>query len=421
MPDSIHGMMAGLVAGKTKLAAWFTLPRIRVHGSLLAVCLWSVYGIDMARPGLLDRNGLVKGTDFIQFYMSGSFALRGWGDLLYNMRAQLAWMQALVPRAKELVYAPFYGPQVALFFAPFARLSYPWALFAWLALNFMVYGACCYAIWQVCPNLKKYPGTVLIFALAFPGFFHLITFGQSSGIPLLCFTVAFLLLRAGRYGLAGVALGTLIFKPQLGLAAAIIFLLAKEWKVIAGAILGAAAQLALGWWHFGTHVMENYFHWLLHANDAPALLDPHLYQSFSLRGFWLLLLPFPHVSLALYLLSSIGILAFTVWLWRSEAPLDLRYAGLLLSSVLAAPHCNVYDLVILAPAFLLISNRIAGDETVPNREWTILLIYSCYFLFLLEPFTKISHLQLGVLAIAAILGGMFDSAKKSLPAATAYS
>ena len=406
-------MMAKFMAGRLNPVSWLTLRRIRVHGLLLAVCLWSVYAVDMGHSGLLDRNGLIKGTDFIQFYTLGSFALQGRSDLLYNMQAQSAWMHHVIPNAKAIAYPPLYGPQVALFFEPFARLSYGSALVAWLAFNFLIYGACCYCIWRFCPNLKKYASTIIILALAFPGLFHLITFGQSSGVPLLCFTVAFLFLRAEHFWLAGLALGTIIFKPQIGIAAVVVFIFAKEWRVIVGAMAAAVAQLAIGWGHFGTRAMRDYFHSLLHANDFPALLDPHLYQTFSLRGFWLLLVPFPYVALALYILSAIAVLALTVLLWRSAAPLGARYAGLLLASVLVAPHCNVYDLVVLAPAFVLLADFILADEIHANRARIISLIYSCFLLFLLEPLTRLIHLQLGVLAIVALLWVIYSPAKKS--------
>ena len=67
---------------------WLTAKRIRIHGLLLAVCLWTIYAADMSAPGLLDRNGLVKGTDFLHFYTLGNLARQGHGDLLYDIRAQ---------------------------------------------------------------------------------------------------------------------------------------------------------------------------------------------------------------------------------------------------------------------------------------------------------------------------------------------
>src|SRR6476619_2311750 len=116
--------------------SWLTAGRVRIHGLLLAVCLWTVYAVEMSAPGLLDRNGLVKGPDFLHFYTLGTLALRGRGDLLYNLRAQAELARELVAQAHNCLYVPLYGPQVSLFFAPFARLPYGWALTAWLAVTF---------------------------------------------------------------------------------------------------------------------------------------------------------------------------------------------------------------------------------------------------------------------------------------------
>src|SRR4029078_11050953 len=103
-----------------KSASWLTAKRIRIHGLLVAGCLWTIYAVDMSTPGLLDRNGLVKGTDFLHFYTLGTLALRGRGDLLYNLRAQAELTRKLVAQAPNSLYVPLYGPQVSLFFAPFA-------------------------------------------------------------------------------------------------------------------------------------------------------------------------------------------------------------------------------------------------------------------------------------------------------------
>ncbi len=178
-----------------KPASWLTLKRIRVHGLLLAVSLWTVYAVDMSVPGLIDRSGLVKGTDFLHFYTLGRLALQGRGDLLYNMRAQADLAREFVANAPDSLYVPLYGPQVSLFFAPLAWLPYGYALTAWLAVNVLIYAFCCYAVWRTCPGLQTYRWTVLILAIAFPGFFHLLAWGQTSGLALLCFTLAYLALR----------------------------------------------------------------------------------------------------------------------------------------------------------------------------------------------------------------------------------
>ena len=345
-----------------KPAAWLTANRIRVHGLLLAITLWSVYGVDMSAPGLIDRNGLVKGADFLHFYTLGRLALQGRGDLLYNMRAQAELTPEFVPNAPDSLYVPLYGPQVSLFFAPFARLPYGCALAAWLAVNVLIYAFCCYAVWKNCPGLQTHRGTVLILAIAFPGFFHPLAWGQTSGLALLCFTLAYLALRRDHTLLAGLAIGSLIFKPQLGLAVAVVFVFAREWKVVAGAVMAASIQLAAAWTHYGTVVMRTYLHALTHVREVLPLLEPRLYQTHSLRSFWSLLLPWPRVAFGLYVIGAVAILALAVRVWRSRSSLSLRFSALLFTTALVSPHLTVYDLIILAPAFLLL-----GDWAVAQR------------------------------------------------------
>ena len=386
-----------------KAASWLTAKRIRVHGLLLAVCLWTIYAVDMSAPGLIDRNGLVKGTDFLHFYTLGNLALHGRGDLLYNMRVQAELIHQFVPHAPDSVYVSLYGPQMSLFFAPFARLSYGWALTAWLALNLLIYAFCCYAVWKNCPNLRDHPWTVLILAIAFPGLFHLLAWGQTSGLALACFTLAFLALKNGRPLLAGLAIGSLIFKPQLGLAAAVVFLLTQQWKIVAGAVMAATVQLAVGWVHYGTEIMRNYWRALTHVEEVLPLLEPRLYQTHSLRSFWSLLLPWPRVAFVLYLVSAVGVLLVAVRLWKSGSALGLRLSTLLLATVLVSPHLTVYDLVILAPAFLLLADWSVAHRDEQFAPQIQQLLYFCYPLFLIGPLARLTHVQLSVVALTGLL------------------
>src|ERR1700688_4478797 len=161
-----------------KVATWLTPRRLRAHGLILALCLWSVYTWNMATPGLFDRAGNLKGTDFLHFYTLGSLALSHRGADLYNLEAQSQLAAQRIPAAAGIRYLPLYPPQVSIFFAPFARLPYSCALILWLALSSFIYGLCCYTIWRACPKLRQERFTVLILAIAFPGFWHLIAWGQ---------------------------------------------------------------------------------------------------------------------------------------------------------------------------------------------------------------------------------------------------
>jgi hypothetical protein len=330
------------------------------------------------------------------------------------MKAQAQLAAERVPVAAGIRYLPLYPPQVSIFFAPFARLSYPRALILWLTLSALVYGVCCYALWLACPNLRKHKLTVVVLALAFPAFWHLIAWGQPSALALACFTLAFFALRAQRQFLAGLALGCLIFKPQLALAAALVFVVTLNWQVIAAAIFSAATQLTAAWLYYGSGPLRDWMRALLHVPSLLPLLEPRLYQTHSLRTFWTMLVPWPSASLALYFTSALLISALTVACWRSHLPLSLRYSALLLATVLLAPHLTVYDLVVLAPTFLLLSDWISSHPDHPTAHDFKLLLYLAALLPLLGPLARWTHLQLSVPVMVALLYGIWNLSRRSL-------
>ena len=127
--------------------------------------IWSLYIWTIATPTLRDRNGNLKGTDFLHFYTLGSLAIAHRGGLLYDMDAQSALAAQRVPNAADIRYLPLYPPQVSLVFAPLAHLPYGWALALWWLCTAVIYGACCYAIWRECPNLRDFGGTVALVAI----------------------------------------------------------------------------------------------------------------------------------------------------------------------------------------------------------------------------------------------------------------
>src|SRR5579859_8037951 len=95
---------------------WLTGRRGRSHALILALCLWSVYVWDMATPGLRDRAGNLKGTDFLHFYTLGALAQAHRGGDLYDMQKQADLAARLVPQAADIRYLPRYPPQVAILF-----------------------------------------------------------------------------------------------------------------------------------------------------------------------------------------------------------------------------------------------------------------------------------------------------------------
>lgn len=391
------------MSGSRNVDSWLTARRLCAHAALLGVALWSIYIWTLATPGLRDRNGNLKGTDFLHFYTLGALADTHRGADLYRISAQTALASQRVPQATGIRYLPLYPPQVSLFFGPLARLSYGEALAVWWIITAGVYFWCCRLIWQSCGNLRKHRATTIVAALAFPAFFNLIAWGQTSALALACFTVLFFALKNRHEFLAGLVVGCLIFKPQLGLAAALVFLTTGAWKVVLGAILSALSQLGLGILYYGAEPLRQ---WLRILWNAPALsrwLEPRPYQTHSLRTFWSMIVPWSSISVALYIITGILVLAATISLWRrgSEVSLSVKYSALLFASVLVAPHLTVYDLVILAPAFLLSADWLVQEQSANSGIGT--LLYLAYVLPLLAPLTRWTHVQLSVIAMAGLV------------------
>jgi hypothetical protein len=383
------------------LDCWLTSKRLRAHALLLALTIWALYLWTITTPTLLDRNGNLKGTDFLHFYTLGSLAVAHRGGELYDMEAQSALAARRVPSAAGLHYLPLYPPQVSLVFAPLAHLCYGWALALWWFSTALIYAACCYGIWRSCPKLHDFGGTVALVAMAFPAFFHLIAWGQTSALALACFTAGFFLLRDQREFAAGLAFGCLIFKPQLGLAAAVVFIFTGRWRILAGAVLSATAQITAGIAYYGLNPFRS---WMQTLRDVPALIpsfEPRPYQTHCLRAFWSMLVPWSGVSLAFYVISALTVLAWTIAIWRRQGSLSLKYSALLLATVLVSPHLTVYDLVILAPAILLLTDWLIPHPS--TRQGIGTLIYLVCALPLLGPFARWIHIQLSVIAMTALL------------------
>ena len=380
---------------------FLTERRLRTHAALLALVTWTVYFWTIATPTLRDRNGNLKGTDFLHFYTLGIIATERRGDALYDREVQTALAGRRVPDAAGIAYLPLYPPQVSLLFAPFARLSYGWALGVWWLWIGLIYGACCYTIWRCCPSLSESGRTVALLALAYPAFFHLIAWGQTSAIALACFAVAYLFLRNQRKFAAGLALGCLMFKPQLGLAAGVVLLIGAEWRILGGAALSAVAQFSAGLAYFG---VDPYRAWLREIWNLPALLpalEPRPYQSHNLFMFWSMLVPWRAPSLALYAISAAIALVWTIAIWRRQELMSVKYSALLFAAALIAPHLIVYDLVILAPAILLLADWAISQ--LPSNRWLGPLLYLVYLLPFVGPYARWSHIQVSVIAMSGLL------------------
>jgi alpha-1,2-mannosyltransferase len=372
---------------------------------ILAFSLWSVCLVDYAKPGIFDPAGNIKFQDFLQFPISARLIASGHADQLYDDQVLAREIRATVGRDTRVYLQYFYGPQVALPFIPLASLPFLTQAEIWVALSLLMYFVCIYLIWKRCAALRPYRALVAICALSYPPLFHFFVRGQLSAVVLVCFTAAYLALSAGRDLLAGVALGLLAFKPQFLVAIPLILLLAQAWKALAGLVISAAAQLALTSLYFGRAVMQAYAARLLrsasHPGSTELIFSP--IQMHSLHSFWELLIPWRPAVWALYVLTSFAIIGIAAAIWKSSTPLALRFSALMFAAALVNPHLYIYDLLALAPAFLLLTDWSLSNVGYPAKPALDVLLYLAFLLPLFGPLAHWTHLQLSVVVFAALL------------------
>jgi hypothetical protein len=408
-------MMDQIQASPT--AGWLNPGRIRRQALLLAMALWIGYAATIATPGMRDRFGHLKGADFLHAYVLGTVAMEHRGNALYDARVQREIGEERVPESAGDYFLPVYGPQYSLIWAPLARLPYGWAAAIWLVLSAAIYAACCYSIWRTCPNLRAYGSTVALLAAAFPGLFALITFGQNSSLAMACFVGMYHALRARREVLAGVCLGLLAYKPQLALVPACVFAVGRVWgpetgiprdvgttrvgscKVVLGGVIAVVAQFLAAWFWYGSRPLIAYAHVLRRIGSAAEILEPRPYLMHSLRAFWELLLGRGEAAFVLYALTAGLMIALAIACWRKPVAIEQRFAVMLLTTVLVAPHLTAYDLVILVPALLWIGDWL---QTHASRRiaW---LVYLAYLLPFAGPLARWTHVQLSVICLAALM------------------
>lgn len=410
--------------------------RLRAHALILALCLWGICAVDYANAGFFDRAGNIKFQDFLSFYISGKLIVQGRASDLYNESLRNTEMLAIVQpvsgqplpsstvqSARNVRIPNLYGPQIALLFAPLSRLPFLAAAVLWVALSSWIYFLCVFTIWRSCPVLRPYAGTTAISAIAFPPLFHFFLRGQLSALVLLGFALAFVALRDERRILAGVALGFLVVKPQFLVAIPVILLVTHSWKILGGVVASSAAQLMFTRLYFGSSAMHNYLNMLGHVSDwlSTAELSLAPIQMHSLRSFWRLLIPWTPGVWVFYLLSSLVVIAIAARIWKSSSPLALRFSALILAAVLVNPHLFVYDLMVMAPVFLLLGNWSMENAYHPATPSLRISLYLAFLLPLFGPLARWTHLQLSVLVFLFLLSTLHRIATSSHKLALAES
>jgi Glycosyltransferase family 87 len=390
----------------SKFSGWLTVGRVTTHAAIAASLVWLMFIFNLSRPGLLDRLGDLKGTDFLQFYAAGSFAKAHRIGEMYGVHQFAEATARAIPGVQGWHYLPVYPPQVALMFWPFAHAPYLMAFAMWTLVNLSLYAGCLALMARLYPKIATHPVAFILATLAFPPFFNAIGHGQLSILMLGCVVASLYAFIRDEQLIAGLALGCIAFKPPLFIAFMIAWLVVREFRVVTGMIINSAAQLAVVCLFAGLNSIRAYLEFAVRLPRVDALvLAVKPYQMHSIRSFWMLL-GAGRLELELWLLSSLAVLAMLARFWRRAPARDMRFAALIMAALLIDPHLYIYDAVLLAPALIVAIERarLLGPTVGANAiQVGVYVLFVCLFL---GPLSGITHLQLSVLVMTALFFAM---------------
>ncbi len=324
-------------------AAWLTRDRATAYCRILAALmagsafLWT--GIALARGGW-DLSGTTLGADFLCFWTASRFALTGAAASSYDPALHHALERATFGGADPGYYAFLYPPICLLICLPLGLMPYFAALLAWVVTTGSAYA---WVIWRVLGREKP----TMLAILAYPAVLLTASHGQNSFLSTALFGGGLLLLTS-RPALAGLLLGSLAFKPQLGLLIPL-FLLAGGYRVtFAAACAAVTALAALSVAIFGVDTWQAFVRSLPLARMTleQGLVEPEKLQSFfAAVRLWNGSLPTAYAAQALSALVA-GV-AMTVLVRRGTTPLA-GGAVLVTGTLLVTPYVLDYDLTLLA-------------------------------------------------------------------------
>ena len=260
-----------------------------------------------------------------------------------------------------------YPPGYLYLIAPFGAMSYA---VAFLTMTVVSVAAMALASGPFVAEVKPFRAAM---SLA-PAYLPALVIGQNSLVWLAVLLAALASLRAGRAVLAGVIIGCLTLKPQLGLMIPFALVAAGQWRAIFAASLTAVSlaalpTLAVGldyWPLLAERLSEHGERMISLINELDLTVGPFFLGS-------LLGLATP-TALALHwgvmALCALSVVLF----WRSDRiGFDAKVAMLMIAILLSAPYLWYYEAAMMAAIGLFMARAGILTPRLPHACLLVLL------------------------------------------------
>jgi Glycosyltransferase family 87 len=323
--------------------------------------------VDWSWPFPRDESTLIVGRDFLNLWMYGRAAFEPDPGRFYDVATYNRELQALLGFAYPGQNWPN-PPSFLLLAAPFGWLSFYPALLWWMVSSITLFAATA--------RREVVDWRVLVPVMISPAAMFCLISGQSSFFSSAALIAIFAWLDR-RPILAGMLIGLLTTKPQLGLLFPFMLMASGRWRVFTAAAVTALALVLLTAALFGPQVWIDFVEKSLRTQqqvlaDPNAITTPfHATVFMNLRGVGLS----HNACLAIQLMFAGAAIGAVIWAFRFRKDADrLQLRGLFLACAAStSPYLGIYDLLPLtfAAVALLASGQLdqVGRRLVQAVFW----------------------------------------------------
>lgn len=386
-------MRRGMVSA-LRDADWLTTARVHAYARTLVLVLAAFWAVELWAMAYGSAHTRLV-TDFRSFWAASRLALAH--DPMGAYRPQVHYgVERAIPGQAGAGWAAFFYPPIFLLIClPLALLPFWWSALGWVVAT----GALLLlSIRDVLPRSR--PAWLL--ALCFPAAWMSAASGQSAVLA------AALLAQAAQWldrrpVLAGVCLGGLAFKPQLGLVVPVALVAARRWRSVAAAAATVGCLAAASTMLFGDAAWFAFAKNLALARMAIETGDEAPIKIPSVEGAALLLGAGPTAAALLQGATALVVCGLLWALARRRPGAGAEGAAICVAAVLCSPWIHFYDLAVLAfPLAWLAADALRSRWLA----WEKLILLSSYALPAAIGLAIEVRLPVAPLVIAALFGAV---------------
>ena len=349
---SILGGLGGDLPEEDRAA----LKALVLLGAFFFVAVAAAYllTISWSEPIPRDATSLVVGRDYMNFWMYGRAAATPDPGRFYDPTLYNETLRALLG-ANYFGHNWGYPPTIMLIAAPFGWLPYLPGLLIWTTLGIAAF------VWAARRELAD--SRLLIPLILSPAAVFCVIAGQSSLLTTAIFIAIFACLDT-RPVIAGILIGCLSLKPQLGLLFPVLLIASGRWRTFAAAAATTFAIAAATAILFGPQVWIDFVQKGLPIQNQLMVDDRLILSPFMPTSFMNLRQAGAGYALAMAAQAGVALLAILAVFWayrfRKNADPRLLAALFLACTVAAVPYLLSYDLLPLtcAAVFLLAAGKL---------------------------------------------------------------